>query len=331
MIKQARRMTAVALVLGLAVAAGACSSSGGKKAEEGGGGGLTAGRAGTPAMTVAMVTHAAPGDTFWDIIRKGAESAAAKDNVTLRYSSDPTSANQANLIQSAIDSKVDGIAVTLPDPPALLPVVKKALDAGIPVIAFNAGIGSVEGSGVLAYFGSDEAVAGETAGKRAAADGAEHVLCVVQEQGQVQLEARCDGVRKGLGGGRYTKLYVNGRDMPSAQQLIGSKLQQDSSIDLVITLGAPFALAAIEAGGGRVKVATFDFNPQIPPKIKDGSLQWAIDQQPFLQGYSAVDGLWLYKNNGNVLGGGDPTLTGPYLVDRNNVDFVAKFAEAGTR
>ena len=80
---------------------------------------VSAGKANTPAITVAMVTHEAPGDTFWDIIRKGAEAAAAKDNVTLKYSSDPDSGNQANLIQSAIDSKVDGIAVTLPDPPAL--------------------------------------------------------------------------------------------------------------------------------------------------------------------------------------------------------------------
>ena len=327
-----RRMTAVVLAVGLALAGGACSSSGGKKAEENAAG-VTAGKANTPAMTVAMITHAAPGDTFWDIIRKGAESASAKDNVTLKYSSDPTSANQANLIQSAIDSKVDGIAVTLPDPPALIPVVKKAIAAGIPVVAFNAGITEFENSGALAYFGSDETVAGETAGKRAAADGAKHVLCVIQEQGQVQLEARCTGVQQGFGG-TYDKIYVNGRDLPSVQSTIGAKLQQDPSIDLVVTLGAPYALASIEAiksGNSKAKVATFDFNPQIPPQIKSGALQWAIDQQPFLQGYESIDSIWLYKNNGNVLGGGKATLTGPYLVDKTNVDFVGKFAAAGTR
>jgi simple sugar transport system substrate-binding protein len=332
MFTRRKRTAAVVLALGLAIATGACSSSGGKEAEENAAG-VTAGKANTPAMTIAMITHAAPGDTFWDIIRKGAESASAKDNVTLKYSSDPTSANQANLIQSAIDSKVDGIAVTLPDPPALLPVVKKAIAAGIPVVAFNAGITSFEGSGVLAYFGSDETVAGQTAGERAKTDGAKKVLCVIQEQGQVQLEARCDGVQQGFGG-QYEKIYVNGRDLPSVQTTIAAKLQQDPTIDLIVTLGAPFALAAIQSvsdAGSKSKVATFDFNPQIPPQIKSGALQWAIDQQPFLQGYSAVDGLWLYKNNGNVLGGGQATLTGPYLVDKANVDFVAKFAAAGTR
>src|SRR5690242_5691045 len=101
MITHARRAAAAALAIGLALTVAACSSSGGKEAEQGGAG-VSAGKANTPPMTVAMITHAAPGDTFWDIIRKGAESAAAKDNVTLKYSSDPTSANQANLIQSAI-------------------------------------------------------------------------------------------------------------------------------------------------------------------------------------------------------------------------------------
>jgi simple sugar transport system substrate-binding protein len=333
MFKSARRAASVALVMVVLVAVGACSKSGGKAAEQGTTGG-SAGKANTPQITIAMITHGAPGDTFWDIIRKGAQAAAAKDNVTFKYSADPTSTNQANLIQSAIDSKVDGIATTLPDPPALVPVVKKAIAAGIPVVAFNAGITAFESSGALDYFGSDETVAGQTAGKRAAADGFKHVLCVIQEQGQVQLEARCNGVQQAFTGGKYDKIYVNGRDLPSVQTTIGAKLQQDSSIDLVVTLGAPFALASIQAikgGSSKAKVATFDFNPQIPPQIKSGALQWAIDQQPYLQGYEAIDSLWLYKNNGNVLGGGKPTLTGPYLVDKNNVDFVGKFAAAGTR
>jgi simple sugar transport system substrate-binding protein len=281
-----------------------------------------------------MVTHAAPGDTFWDIIRKGAESAAAKDNVTLKYSSDPDSGKQATLIQSAIDSKVDGIAVTMPDPPALVPTIKKAIDAGIPVVAFNAGIGAYADSGALSYFGSDESLAGQTGGKRAADDGFKHVLCVVQFQGQVQLEARCEGVKSTFTGGKYDKIYVNGSDLPSVRTTITAKLKQDPTIDFIVTLGAPIALQAIDAakeGGSKAKVGTFDFNPQIPPKIESGALQWAIDQQPYLQGYESVDSLWLYKVNGNILGGGKPTLTGPFMVDKSNIAVVGKFAAAGTR
>ena len=84
-------------------------------------------------MTVAMITHPAPGDTFWDIVRKGAEAASTKDNVELQYSTDPDASKQAQLIQAAIDKKVDGIAVTLEQAGALGAAIKKAIAAGIPV------------------------------------------------------------------------------------------------------------------------------------------------------------------------------------------------------
>jgi simple sugar transport system substrate-binding protein len=332
MIQLRRRPLFVALLAVLLLVAAACSSSGGKQEEQQSATG-GAGKANTPNMTVAMVTHGAPSDTFWDIIRKGAQAAAAKDNVTLKYSSDPDSGKQATLIQSAIDSKVDGIAVTLPDPKAIGPTVKKAIDAGIPVVAFNAGIGDYQSYNVMSYFGSDESLAGETAGKRASDDGYKNLLCVIQFQGQVQLEARCNGVKKTFTG-NWQKIYVNGNDRPSEQSTIAAKLKQDKNIDFIVTLGAPDALAAIGAvkdSGSSAKVGTFDFNPQIPPKINSGELQFAIDQQPYLQGYLSVDSLWLYKTNGNILGGGQPTLTGPFVVDKSNIDVVGKFAEGGTR
>jgi len=310
-----------------------CSSTGGKQAEESANNAVGAGKADTPKITIAMVTHGAPGDTFWDIIRKGAQAAAAKDNVDFKYSSDPDSGKQATLIQSAIDSKVDGIAVTLPDPPAIAPAVKKAIAAGIPVVAFNAGIGQYSESGALSYFGSDESLAGQTGGTRATQDGFKHMLCVVQFQGQVQLEARCAGAQSTFKG-KYDKIYVNGSDLPSVRTTIAAKMKQDPSIDFVLTLGAPIALNAIDAikdANSKAKVATFDFNPQIPPKIESGDLQFAIDQQPYLQGYEAIDSLWLYKVNGNILGGGKPTLTGPFLVDKANIAVVGKFAANGTR
>jgi len=327
------RLRWAALVAGVALVLAGCSSTGGKQAEESANNAVGAGKADTPKITIAMVTHGAPGDTFWDIIRKGAQAAAAKDNVDFKYSSDPDSGKQATLIQTAIDSKVDGIAVTLPDPPAIAPAVKKAIAAGIPVVAFNAGIGQYSESGALSYFGSDESLAGQTGGTRATQDGFKHMLCVVQFQGQVQLEARCAGAQSTFKG-KYDKIYVNGSDLPSVRTTIAAKMKQDPSIDFVLTLGAPIALNAIDAikdANSKAKVATFDFNPQIPPKIESGDLQFAIDQQPYLQGYEAIDSLWLYKVNGNILGGGKPTLTGPFLVDKANIAVVGKFAANGTR
>ncbi|MBZ9639940.1 sugar ABC transporter substrate-binding protein [Streptomyces sp. PSKA30] len=319
---------AAALVL-----AGCSSSSGGKKAEEGADG-ASAGKATTPRMTVALVTHQASGDTFWDIVRKGAEAAAAKDNIELLYSADPNAGNQATLVQNAIDRNVDGIAVTLAKPDALKSVIGKAEAAGIPVVGLNSGVSDWKDLGLLEFFGQDETVAGEALGKRLNEVGAKKAVCVIQEQGNIGLTQRCDGVKKTFSGTTDT-LNVNGTDMPSVKSTITAKLKQDSSLDYVVTLGAPFALTAVQSvseAGSKAKVATFDLNKELTGAIESGDIQFAVDQQPYLQGYLAVDSLWLYKNNGNYSGGGEqPVLTGPAFVDKSNVERIAEFAAKGTR
>ena len=287
-----------------------------------------------PRLRIAMITHQAPGDTFWDIIRHGAEAAAAKDNVQLIYSNDMNANGQAVLIQNAIDQHVDGIAVTLPTPDALAAAVRKAQHAGIPVLAFNAGFDAWKRLDIPMYIGQDEALAGRAAGQRLTREGARHVLCVIQSQGEVQLEARCTGLQQGLTSGRSEKIYVNGADMPSVRATITAKLQQDRSIDYVVALGAPFALTivqCVEGAGSNAKVGTFDTNKQLVGAIEDGSVRWAIDQQPYLQGYEAIDALWLQITNGNVIGGGQPLLTGPAFLDSHNITAVAQYASRGTR
>ncbi|MEU8654682.1 sugar ABC transporter substrate-binding protein [Streptomyces sp. NPDC048737] len=324
---------AAAVLTGALLATGCSSSSGGKKSEEGDAA-ASAGKATTPRMTVAVITHAAPGDTFWDIVRKGAQAAAAKDNVKLVYSSDPNAGNQANLVQNAIDQKVDGIALTAAKPDAMKDVVAKAEAAGIPVVGFNSGVGNWKELGMLEYFGQDENIAGQAFGERLNQLGAKHTLCVIQEQGQVALEARCAGLKKGFSG-KTDILYVNGADMPSVKSTITAKLKQDSSIDQVVTLGAPIALTAVQSlsdAGAKAKIATFDLNKELVKAVQDGTIEFAVDQQPYLQGYLAVDSLWLYKTNGNFSGGGTaPVLTGPAFITKDNADAVAAFAAKGTR
>ncbi|GAB2762147.1 sugar ABC transporter substrate-binding protein [Streptomyces bullii] len=329
-----RIVPVVAVAAAAALTLAGCSSgSGGKKSEEGGAN-ASAGKANTPRMTVALVTHQAPGDTFWDTVRKGAEAAAAKDNIKLIYSADPNAGNQANLVQNAIDQKVDGIAVTLAKPDALKSVIGKAEQAGIPVVGLNSGLSDWKSLNLLEFFGQDETVAGEAFGKKLNEVGAKHALCVVQEQGNVGLTQRCDGVEKTFDG-KLDVQNVNGTDMPSVKSTITAKLKQDPSIDYVVTLGAPFALTAVQSvgdAGSKAKVATFDLNKDLIKAIQNDSIQFAVDQQPYLQGYLAVDGLWLYKNNGNYSGGGEqPVLTGPAFVDKSNVEQIAKFAANGTR
>jgi simple sugar transport system substrate-binding protein len=322
-----RIITAVALAIGVGPALMACSSTGGAH------GGPSA-TAKLPRLRIAMITHQSPGDAFWDIIRHGAEAAAAKDNVSLVYSNDQSASGQAVLIQNAIDQHVDGIAVTLATPAALAGAIRKAQLAGIPILAFNAGFDAWKQLDIPMYIGQDEELAGRMAGQRLSKAGARHVLCVIQSQGEAQLEARCIGVREGLKSGRSEKIYVNGVDMPSVQSTITAKLQQDPSIDYVITLGAPFALTAVQSArsaGSRAKIVTFDTSKSLVSAVQDGSVVWAIDQQPYVQGYEAIDALWLLITNGDIIGGGQPLLTGPAFLDSTNIATISRYAARGTR
>lgn len=294
----------------------------------------TAGGVDTPRYVVAMVTHGAPGDTFWDLVREGAEDAAKKDNIELRYSSDPQAPNQANLVRTAVDSKVDGIAVTMPNAEAIGPAAQSAVDAGIPTVGLNAGMDSYRDYGMSGFFGQDETVAGEKAGERLKEEGKKNVLCVIHEQGNSSQEARCDGVKRGLADGAVELVYVNGQDLTSVQSTITSKLRQDPSFDTVFALQAPVAIRAAESvgqSGASAQVVTFDTNSELVDAIADERIAWAVDQQPYLQGYLAVDSLWVAKRNGGTLGGGQAVFTGPSFVDKSNVATISEAAKAGLR
>jgi simple sugar transport system substrate-binding protein len=317
-----RSLRAVVAVTAAAVALAACTSGGG--ASDSGGSGKK--------FTIAMVTHEAPGDTFWDKIRNGAEQAAKDHGATLNYSNNQDAGEQSTLVQNAIDSGVDGLATTLPTPDAIGPTVRKAVDAGIATVAFNAGINDYKTYGIGMYFGSDEDLAGQTVGTKISQESPGHTVCVIQEQGQVQLEARCAGVQKTNPDTEI--LYVNGRDLPAVQQTIGAKLQQDASIANVVTLGADIALAAQKSAtdaGSKTKIVTFDLNADVAQQIDTGGILFSVDQQPYVQGYMAVTALWLNLTNGNDIGGGGPVLTGPSIVDTNNIGPIVEYAKNNTR
>src|ERR1700754_4201881 len=185
-----KSVRAAAVVAALAAALTACSSQGGAQQEQGGGGGGTGGSVSTERFTVAMVTHEQPGDTFWDRIRAGAEDAAAAHNIELRYSNNQQAPEQATLVQNAIDSQVDGLAVTLAYVEQVGPAAKSAADRGIPVVAFNSGLDQYKQFGAKMYFGSDETLAGQAGGERIAQAGGQKAICVIQEQGHGALASR---------------------------------------------------------------------------------------------------------------------------------------------
>ncbi|GGX04799.1 substrate-binding domain-containing protein [Streptomyces chartreusis] len=305
-----------------------CSAVGGSDDASG------ADTAGGARLKITLITHGGEGDAFWELVQKGAQVAAAKDNVELTYAADDEPASQAELMRDAIRQKVDGIAVTLAKPTAMAGPVAEARAAGIPVIGLNSGIDEWKSAGLLEYFGQDESVAGRAVGDKLDDLRAKHALCVIHERGNVALEARCAGVKKAFGG-ETENLYVDGTDMDAVTATVGARLTQNPDIDEVVMNGAQFALAAVKSvdqSRSKAHVATFDLNKDLVKAVQDGDVQFAVDQQPYLQGYLAVDSLWLYRTNGNTLGGGEaPVLTGPAFVTKANVASVANFADNGTR
>ncbi|MCM1974650.1 sugar ABC transporter substrate-binding protein [Streptomyces sp. G1] len=330
-----RTWAGIALAGALTVSLAGCSDTGGKRAEDARKAAAAQGRAAvdTPRWTFAMITHSGDGDTFWDIVQNGAKQAAVKDNINFLYSHDDEAQQQAQLVDAAVDKQVDGIIVSLAKPDALKAALARARKAGIPVITVNSGSAQSKEFGALTHIGQDETVAGEAVGEELNARGRKKAVCVLHEQGNVGHEQRCDGIRKTFDG-TVRNLYVTGTSMPDVQSAIEAKLQADKSVDAVVTLGAPYADTAVKAkrgAGSKAEIDTFDLNAKVAASLKDGTLGFAVDQQPYLQGYQAVDLLWLYKYNDDVLGGGKPVLTGPQIVTEDRAAALEEYTQRGTR
>jgi simple sugar transport system substrate-binding protein len=322
---------AAMLVLGLATFVAACGDddddgSSNKKDDVS----LTQGRD----LTIAVITHG-EGDTFWAVAKKGAEQAGKDMGVTVKYSesaNDPQ--KHAQLIDSAVTEKVDGIATSVPNTDALRDPLKKASDAGIPIITLNSGQSDSASLGAITHVGQDEGVAGEAAGKRLAESASGKLLCVVHEQGNSGLEERCAGAKKGFGG-EVENVQVKGvSDIATSTTELQSKLQSDKDVTAVLTLNPDIAVAARDAVQGAssdAKLATFDLSGDVVKAVKAGEIEFAVDQQQYLQGYLPVVFLTLFNTNANTVGGGLPVLTGPGFVDKSNADTVEQLATEGTR
>ncbi|TQN41108.1 monosaccharide ABC transporter substrate-binding protein (CUT2 family) [Blastococcus colisei] len=324
------RLLAIAVAAPLLLAA--CTTDGGDSGGNGASGGGGGGGGGGD-LAFSVITHGSAGDAFWDVVQNGAEAAGEDLGISVDYQSDGDPQRQAQLIDAAVNQGVDGIVVSMANPDALQDSVEAAVDAGIPVVTINSGGERSAEFGAIGHVGQDEAIAGRGAGQELAASGATNVLCVVHEAGNIGLEQRCSGASEGLGAA-VTPLQVDINDLQGAQSTITSQLQSDPTIDAVLTLNSAVAAVAVAAAadaGSDAQVATFDLNSDVIAGIQDGDIAFAVDQQQYEQGYLPIVMLKLYAENLNTVGGGQPVLTGPGIVDESNVDEIADLASAGTR
>jgi simple sugar transport system substrate-binding protein len=341
-----KRLVGRLLFLALAMAALVAAGCGGSDSNDSGGGSTSASTSASTSgsqdvdltqgsgLTIAMVTHSDEG-SFWSVVKKGAEQASKDEGVKLIWSpsnNDPQ--KEAQLIDAAVSQKVDGLAVSVPNADAIKDSLAKAKAAGIPIVTLNSGQEQSKELGAITHVGQDESVAGKAAGERLKSEGAKKVLCIIHEQNNIGLQQRCDGVKQGFGDA-VTDLQVKGTaSIATTQTEIKSKLQADKSYDAVMTLNPDIAEAAktaIKGASSDAKLATFDINPDVIKDIDGGTIDFAVDQQQYLQGYLPIVFLKLFKTNANTVGGGQPVLTGPGFVDKSNASTVEKLAGEGTR
>jgi simple sugar transport system substrate-binding protein len=325
-----RRLLTAGVAAGLLVLTGCGSSNSSSPSADSS---STGGGASSGSFRIDVITHGAPGDSFWDVVKAGAVQAGKDDNVDLHYQSDPDVGKQATLIDNAVAAGTDGLVVSMANPDGLEKSIKAAVAAGVPVVTINSGIDQWQQFGAITHVGQSETLAGKAAGDQLNNAGVKNALCVIQEAGNVGLEQRCAGAASTFSG-KLTNLQVDNTDLSGSEATIESKLQADPSIDGILTLGGDMSGQAVKAvanTGASVTVGTFDVNADVVQNIVDGKLLFAIDQQPYAQGYLGVTAVYLKNLNGLDIGGGQPVYTGPAIINKDNAANVLKFAKGGTR
>jgi simple sugar transport system substrate-binding protein len=290
----------------------------------------------TGPMRIAMITHGDDGG-FWSIVRNGAEDAAATlPEVTLDYQGSAGDAKlQSEMIKAALNQGADALAVSAPDIGAITSALAEAEAANVPIITLNSGSDLLETlPNVITHVGQSERAAGVGAGNKLAEGGATRALCILHEENNIGLQERCAGAAEGMteNGGEVINVQVTGKADPRSTALeIGAAMEAQSP-DTVLTLDPDIAMAALKEVTARdVTLATFDISPDVLDEVAAGSIEFAVDQQPYLQGYLPVSFLELAVRNRNEVGANSIVATGPSFVTQENAASIAALADQGTR
>jgi len=279
-----------------------------------------------------LVSHAPDSDSWWNTIKNGVALAGEQMDVEVEYRNPPTGdlADMARIIEQAAASGPDGIITTLADFDVLSGPIEDAVASGIDVIIINSGTPEqARELGALMYVGQPEYDAGFAAGQRAEGDGITSFLCVNHYIAQPASAERCQGFADGLGIELGNQMIDSGQDPSEIQNRVMAYLNANPDTDAVLTLGPTSAdptIMALEQMGlaGDIYFGTFDLGGDIVQAIRDGVIEWGIDQQPFLQAYLPVVVLTNYHRFG-VLPGNNIN-SGPGFVTADGLDMVADLA-----
>jgi len=279
-----------------------------------------------------LVSHAPDSDSWWNTIKNAIAVAGDQMGVEVEYRNPPTGdlADMARIIEQASASNPDGIIATIADYDVLSGPLSNAVAKGIPVITINSGTQEQSKQlGALMHVGQPEYDAGKGAGEKAKAAGVTKFLCVNHYITNPASVERCQGYADALGVELGGQMIDSGQDPAEIKSKVMAYLQGNQDTNGVLTLGPPSAhptLAALEEMGksGTIHFGTFDLSGEIAEGIKSDVIAFAIDQQPYLQGYLPVVILTNLSRYGVVPG--NSINSGPGFVTKANIGLVEKYA-----
>ena len=290
-------------------------------------------------ITIKMVTHGWATDPFWNVVRNGAKDAAQDLGISFQYQSPQNfdMITMSRMIDAVIATNPDGLILSVPDIPALKKSIISASKNNIPIIVINAGSKIIEEVDILTYIGQSEYEAGMKAGQEMVKHNVKSVLCINHEIGNISLDQREQGFRKILQENNVLvkTIPIDASDPSETQEMVRSFLSSNKNIDGILALGPlgaiPIAKLLKEIDvHKKIKLATFDFTPQIIDGIMNGHILFALDAQQYLQGYLPVILMNLYITNKNT-----PAYkmleTGPSIINIDNALEVLALSKKGSR
>jgi simple sugar transport system substrate-binding protein len=280
-----------------------------------------------------FVSHAPDSDSWWNTIKNALKNAEHDLGVKVEYRNPSTGdvADMARIIEQATASNPTGIITTIADYNVLETSIKGAVAKGIPVITVNSGTADQSKKlGALMHIGQPEYDAGKGAGERAKAAGVTKFLCVNHYITNTASVERCQGYADALGVKLGDQMLDSGLDPTGVYNKVKAYLTAHPDTDGILTLGPNAADPTIKllrdtGSASKYKsIISFDLDGDIAQAIKDGVMESAIDQQPYLQGYLPVVFLTEYARYG-VLPANNVN-TGPGFVTKKNIALVQKLA-----
>lgn len=274
------------------------------------------------------------GFPYFQQIKAGAQAAAESLGVDYQFVTGPntvsTESDFVQVIRQAIARKPSIIILDNFFPDAMDPLAKQAVEAGITVLMQGDGRGSVAKTGAMGYVGADPEMIGKLMGDGAVKAGVKHGLCVIQTAGNPVLEGFCAGFAKGVqqNGGNSDTLTIPNQDANNDANVmrdIQAYLVNHPEVDGLYNTSSTAAivgLKAIQAAGLEGKVQSFvsDDSAQVLQAIVDGKITMALDNQPYLLGYSSVVAAVMHARYG--FDQAQPQITGPVEITKANVDAI---------